>query len=62
MRCLRPPTGLSAWGKLIHKLCEEAQIWTGWYEGIDEWGQHEIGGRCIRRNTTKETEKQIRDW
>ena len=47
MRYLRPPTGLPARGKLTHKLCAGAQIWTGWYEGINEWGQHEIGGGAL---------------
>jgi hypothetical protein len=40
MRCLRPPTSLPARGKVTHKLCAEAQIWTGRYEGIDKWLQN----------------------
>jgi hypothetical protein len=24
---------------VTYKLCAEAQIWTGWYEGSDEWLQ-----------------------
>jgi hypothetical protein len=41
MRFLRPPTGLPARGKVTYKLCAAAQIWTGRYEGIDEWLQRE---------------------
>jgi hypothetical protein len=39
MRCLRPPTGLPARGK-DPQVMRGGSIWTGRYEGIDEWLQN----------------------